>query len=110
MRETPSEMLHGTLDVLILRTLLRGPCHGWGISRRIREASRQVLQVNQGSLYPALYRLERRGWIVSQNGSSDEGRPVRIYRLTPAGRRQLVAGTGEWRTFSLAVNWVLETP
>jgi PadR family transcriptional regulator len=109
MRDAPSEMLHGTLDVLILRTLRRGPCHGWGISRRIREASRDVLQVNQGSLYPALYRLERRGWIVSENGTSEEGRRVRIYRLTPEGRRQLAAGTAEWRAFSLAVNWVLET-
>jgi PadR family transcriptional regulator PadR len=109
MRDAPSELLHGTLDVLILRTLLRGPCHGWGISRRIRERSRDVLRVNQGSLYPALYRLERRGWIASEDGTSEEGRRIRIYRLTAPGRQQLTAGTADWRTFSLAVNWVLET-
>jgi PadR family transcriptional regulator len=109
MRASRSELLHGTLDLLILRTLQRGPCHGWGISRRIREASRDVLRVNQGSLYPALYRLEGQGWIASEDDLSGEGRRVRVYRLTATGRRQLATDTSEWRAFSSAVNLVLKT-
>ena len=109
MSDARADLLQGTLDLLVLKTLALGPRHGWGISKRIREMSREVLQVNQGSLYPALYRLEDRGWITAEEGTSPEGRRVRMYRLTAAGRRQLAAEAEQWRTFSLAVDWVLQT-
>jgi PadR family transcriptional regulator PadR len=103
-----ADLLQGTLDLLILRTLALGPLHGWGISKRIRERSRDVLQVNQGSLYPALYRLEDRGWIDSDWGVSPEGRRAKFYRLTAAGRKQLVAEQTQWRLFAAAVDEVLQ--
>jgi PadR family transcriptional regulator PadR len=103
-----ADLLQGTLDLLILRTLALGPLHGWGISKRIRERSRDVLQVNQGSLYPALYRLEDRGWIESDWGVSPEGRRAKFYRLTADGREQLVAEQSQWRTFAAAVDHVLQ--
>jgi len=103
-----ADLLQGTLDLLILRTLALGPLHGWGISKRIRERSRDVLQVNQGSLYPALYRLEDRGWIDSDWGVSPEGRRAKFYRLTAAGRKQLVAEQTQWRIFAAAVDEVLQ--
>lgn len=103
-----ADFLQGTLDLLILRSLVQRPLHGWGVSKRIRQLSDDVLQVNQGSLYPALYRLQDRGWIVSEWGLSDEGRRARFYTLTAAGRRQLVAEQAEWRRFSIAVEQVLE--
>jgi PadR family transcriptional regulator, regulatory protein PadR len=103
-----ADLLQGTLDLLILRTLALGPLHGWGISKRIRERSRDVLQVNQGSLYPALYRLEDRGWIDSDWGVSPEGRRAKFYRLTAAGRKQLVAERTQWRIFAAAVDEVLQ--
>ena len=109
MADPRADLLQGTLDLLILKTLALGPNHGWAISKRIRELSRDVLQVNQGSLYPALYRLEDRGWIAAEDGSSPEGRRVRQYRLTTAGRKQLAGEAERWRTFSLAVDWVLQT-
>jgi len=102
-----TELLHGTLDLLILRTLGLGPLHGWGISKRIRELSRDVLEINQGSLYPALYRLEERGWIAAAWGLSDEGRRVKTYRLTPRGRRQFEEEEAGWQVFTTAVNEVL---
>jgi len=105
-----AELLQGTLDLLILKTLALGPLHGWGVSRRIRELSRDVLEINQGSLYPALYRLEDRGLIASSWGASEEGRKVKVYRLTPRGRKVFAAEKDEWATFSTAVNEILQTP
>src|ERR671915_2036339 len=102
-----ADLLQGTLDLLILKTVALGPLHGWGISKRIRERSRDVLQVNQGSLYPALYRLEDRGWIESEWGISPEGRRAKFYRLTKAGSKQLAAEQATWRLFTGAVEQVL---
>jgi PadR family transcriptional regulator PadR len=103
-----ADLLQGTLDLLILKTLALGPLHGWGISKRIRERSRDVLQVNQGSLYPALYRLEDRGWIESDWGVSPEGRRAKFYRLTAEGRKQFAAERAQWRIFATAVDEVLQ--
>ena len=108
MAPAPTNLLQGTLDLLILKTLALGPLHGWGISKRIRERSRDVLQVNQGSLYPALYRLEDRGWIESDWGVSPEGRRAKFYRLTTEGRRQFAAERAQWRVFAAAVDQVLQ--
>ena len=102
-----ADLLQGTLDLLVLETLVSGRLHGWGISRRIRERSGDALEVNQGSLYPALYRLEERGWIAAEWGVSGEGRRARFYRLTAVGRRQLRAERAQWRRFSAAVELVL---
>lgn len=103
-----SDMIKGTLDMLILQTLHVEELHGWGIAKRIQEASRETLQINQGSLYPALYRLLDRGWIQARLGESAEGRPVKIYRLTSAGRSQLALERESWAELSVAVNMVLE--
>jgi PadR family transcriptional regulator len=103
-----ADLLQGTLDLLVLKTLALGPLHGWGISKRIRERSRDVLQVNQGSLYPALYRLEDRGWVESEWGISPEGRRAKFYRLTADGRKQLSAERAQWRIFTAAVDQVLQ--
>jgi PadR family transcriptional regulator PadR len=105
--DSKAELLQGTLDLLILKTLALGALHGWGISKRIRQLSSEVLQIGQGSLYPALYRLEDRGWIDAEWGISPEGRKAKFYRLTAEGRRQLGSETESWRLFSLAVNHVL---
>jgi PadR family transcriptional regulator len=105
--DSKAELLQGTLDLLILKTLALGPLHGWGISKRIRQLSSDVLSVGQGSLYPALYRLEDRGWIDAEWGISPEGRKAKFYRLTADGRKQLAAETESWKTFSLAINHVL---
>lgn len=102
-----ADMLQGTLDLLVLKVLRAQALHGWGISRRIRDISRDVLQVNQGSLYPALYRLERQGFIEAEWGISDEGRRAKFYTLTANGRKQLSAVESEWRRFSLAVELIL---
>ena len=102
-----ADMLQGTLDLLVLKVLRAQALHGWGISRRIRDVSRDVLQVNQGSLYPALYRLERQGFIEAEWGISDEGRRAKFYTLTVDGRKQLSAVESEWRRFSLAVELIL---
>jgi PadR family transcriptional regulator, regulatory protein PadR len=109
MADARADLLQGTLDLLILKTLAVGPRHGWGISKRIQETSRDVLTVNQGSLYPALYRLEDRGWIASEWGMSPERRRAKLYRLTAAGRKQLASETEQWKLFSLAVNHILQT-
>ena len=101
------DLLQGTLDLLILRTLQTGPQHGWAISERIQQVSSDVLQVQQGSLYPALHRLEDRGWIASFWGTSENNRRARYYRLTPKGRKQLVAQTSRWDEIVRAVNRVL---
>jgi transcriptional regulator len=105
--DSKAELLQGTLDLLILKTLALGPLHGWGISKRIRQLSSEVLSVGQGSLYPALYRLEDRGWIEAEWGVSPEGRRAKFYRLTADGRKQLASETESWKIFSLAVNHVL---
>src|SRR5690349_4094431 len=91
------EMLQGTLDMLILRTLLFGPAHGHTIAHAIEHASEEVLQVEQGSLYPALHRLQDRGWVTSSWGTSEHNRKAKYYKLTPAGRKQLQAETSRWR-------------
>ncbi len=102
-----ADLLQGTLDLLILKTLALGPLHGWGISKRIRQLSSGVLEVGQGSLYPALYRLEDKGWISARWGTSPEGRRAKFYALTAEGRRQLAAERSQWRRFAGAVEQVL---
>jgi PadR family transcriptional regulator PadR len=102
-----SDLLHGTLDMLILRALSPGPTHGFGVSILIRRISGEVLQVEQGSLYPALYRLEAEGWIKSEWGVSENNRKARFYELTGAGRKQLKAETESWQRVSSAINMVL---
>ena len=102
-----SDRLQGTLDVLILKTLSPGAMHGWGISQRIQQVSEEVLAVNQGSLYPALHRLEERGWISAQWGNSENNRRARFYSLTRSGRRQLADETESWERFAAAVGRVL---
>jgi transcriptional regulator len=102
-----SDLLQGTLDVLVLKILAAGPQHGWGISLRIQQLSEDVLQVNQGSLYPALYRLEGRGWIASAWGTSENNRKAKFYSLTRHGRRQLAEETEGWQRFAGAVARVL---
>jgi PadR family transcriptional regulator PadR len=103
-----TELLQGTLELLILRTLRLGALHGWGISKRVRALSNDVLQINQGSLYPALYRLEQRGLIDAEWGISPEGRKAKFYTLTTAGRAQLAAERASWRAFAGAVEAVLK--
>ena len=107
-RQSKLDLLQGTLDLLILRTLQTEPRHGWAISERIQQISRGVLQVNQGSLYPALHRLERQGWIKAETGVSELGRRARFYRLTPAGKKQLEIETGDWARLAGAIVRVLE--
>ncbi|HEY2164423.1 MAG TPA: PadR family transcriptional regulator [Gemmatimonadaceae bacterium] len=103
----PTELLQGTLDLLILKTLALESLHGWGISKRVQQLSKDALQVHQGSLYPALYRLEDRGWIESEWGTSPEGRRIKFYRLTTAGKRAFADERTSWRHFSAAVELVL---
>jgi len=103
-----SDLLQGTLDLLILRTLNTGPIHGWGIALRIQQVSRDVLQVNQGSLYPALHRLEQQGLIEAQWGNSENNRQAKFYELTKSGRKQLAEETRSWERLSDAVARVLE--
>ncbi len=102
-----SDLLQGTLDLLILRTLSPGPMHGWGISQRIQQTSGEVLQVNQGSLYPALHRLEQQGLIGARWGNSDNNRQAKFYELTREGRRQLAEETRNWERLATAVARVL---
>ena len=107
--KSPPDLLQGTLDLLILKALRRGgPTHGYGVSVLLREWSRDILKVEQGSLYPALYRLEERGWIEWKWGTSENNRRAKFYRLTDAGRRQLRVETDQWRRLSGAVNLVLQ--
>ena len=106
---TRADLLQGTLDLLVLKTLRVEPLHGWGISKRIRQLSSDVLQVNQGSLYPALYRLEEQGWVSAEWGISPEGRRAKFYTLTPLGRKQLADEQASWRLFTSAVEQVLAT-
>ena len=109
MGANPTDRLQGTLDLLILRVLRHDRMHGWGIAVQIQQISRDVLQVNQGSLYPALRRLEERGWIVADWGTSDNNRRARYYALTASGRKQLTQETQSWEEFVLAVTRVLQT-
>jgi PadR family transcriptional regulator, regulatory protein PadR len=104
-----TDLLQGSLDLLILKTLDLEPLHGWAVSKRIQQLSRGVLEVNQGSLYPALYRLRDRGFIESEFGESEEGRPVKIYSLTRKGRSALVREQANWRRFADAVEQILAT-
>jgi PadR family transcriptional regulator, regulatory protein PadR len=101
--------VQGTLDVLILKTIALEPRHGWAIAERIRQVSNEVLQVNQGSLYPALQRLERQGWITAAWGTSDNNRRARFYRLTASGRRHLEQEMAGWERLSGAISLVLRT-
>ena len=108
MSKTKADLLQGTLDLLILRTLALGPLHGWGIAQRIRQRSQEVLQVNQGSLYPALHRLEQQGVLTATWGSTDSNRQAKFYALTVAGRRRLDDETANWTRMATAIGRVLE--
>jgi PadR family transcriptional regulator PadR len=109
MSPTTTDLLQGTLDLLILKTLSLGAQHGWGVAQRIQQTSRDLLQINQGSLYPALHRLEEQGWIESEWGVSDNNRRAKFYRLTPDGQAQLDRETESWRQYAEAVRWVLQS-
>ena len=109
MADQRIDLPQGTLDLLILRTLALGPQHGWGISERVQETSSDVLRIQQGSLYPALHRLERRDWIKARWGTSENNRRAKYYGLTPAGRRQLESETDTWKKLTAAVAQVLGT-
>ncbi|MBV8906073.1 MAG: PadR family transcriptional regulator [Acidobacteriia bacterium] len=108
MTKTGIDLPQGTLDLLILRTLALGPQHGWAISERIQQVSSEVLQVRQGSLYPALHRLERRGWIKARWGASENNRRAKYYELTRSGRKQLNSETDSWRKLAAAVGQILD--
>jgi len=103
-----TDLLQGTLDLLILKTLQAGDMHGWGVAQRIQQLSRDALAVNQGSLYPALHRLEDRGWIAASWGTSENNRRARFYRLTADGRRQLARETAAWTQYAGAVQLILQ--
>lgn len=107
MSTESKDRLHGTLDALVLKTLSDSPLHGYAIAKQIEQATGDTIQVEEGSLYPALYRMEKKGWIESQWGTSEGGRKAKIYRLTPVGRKQLRLETAEWSLFASAVSRVL---
>jgi len=104
-----SDLLQGTLDMLILKIVTLGPIHGYGIAQRIRQISKEVLQVQQGSLYPALHRLEKRGWLSAEWGEAETGREAKFYSLTKVGRRQLEVEAANWDRLSDAVAMILRT-
>ena len=104
----PTDLIQGMLDLLILRTLQLEPLHGWAVAQRIRQISNEVLQVQQGSLYPALHRLEAKGWVRAEWGASDKGKRAKFYSLTAAGRRQLGREKQDWTRLSTAIALVLE--
>ena len=104
---TSTDLLQGTLDLLILQTLSLGPMHGWGVAQRIQQVSKDALQIGQGSLYPAMYRLEYKGWIKSEWGSSENNRRAKFYRLTAVGRKQLESELETWDRLSAAIGLVL---
>ena len=108
MPPAPSDRLQGTLDLLVLRTLRGGAMHGWAVAHQIQLLSRDVLQVSQGAIYPSLHRLEERGWITAEWGSSENNRRARFYSLTAAGKRQLNQETASWEEFVAAVSRVLQ--
>jgi PadR family transcriptional regulator len=105
----PTDLVQGTLDLLILKTVALEPMHGWGIAQRIRQVSKEVLQVNQGALYPALHRLEQSGWIKAKWGESDNNRRAKFYSLTAAGRKYLEREEANWQRLSVAIGLVLDT-
>ena len=105
----PSDMIQGTLDLLILKTIALEPKHGWAIAKRIQQVSEDVLQVTQGSLYPALHRLEQQGWIDAEWRENETGREAKFYSLTKAGRRQLEAELAQWERLSRAIGLVIRT-
>jgi|ERR1700692_4415495 transcriptional regulator len=107
--ERKTDLLQGTLDLLILKIVALGPVHGYGISQRIQQISKEVLQVQQGSLYPALHRLEKRDWLVAEWGESENGRQAKFYKLSAVGRKQLVAEEATWNRLSEAVALILQT-
>jgi transcriptional regulator len=107
LSESTSELLQGTLELLVLKTLSLEPMHGWGIAQRIQQLSRDVFQVNQGSLYPALQRMLRKGWIKSAWRPSENNRRARYYTLTAEGQRQIAKERESWDRASMAVNWIL---
>ena len=109
MAKTRTDLMQGTLELLILKTLSRGSMHGYGIAKRIHEAVDDVLRVEDGSLYPALYRMEERGWVSSAWGVSENNRRARFYKLTRAGRKQLEGEQANWRRISEAVTRILRT-
>jgi PadR family transcriptional regulator, regulatory protein PadR len=109
MKSEKSDILQGTLDMLILKIVALGPIHGYAISLRIQQISRDVLQVQQGSLYPALHRLEVRGWLMAEWGDSETGREAKFYKLTKAGRKQLHLETTDWARMSNAIALILQT-
>jgi PadR family transcriptional regulator, regulatory protein PadR len=104
-----SELLQGTLDMLILKIVALGPVHGYGISQRIKQITREVLQVQQGSLYPALHRLERRDWLEAEWGESDNGRQAKFYRLSAKGKKQLAREESNWERLASAVTLIMQT-
>jgi transcriptional regulator len=106
----PTDLVQGTLDLLILKTIALDPMHGWGIAQRIRMVSKDVLQVNQGALYPALHRLEQQGWITAKWGESANNRRAKYYSVTPAGRKYLNQERANWNRLSSAIDLVLDTP
>lgn len=108
MPPTPTDLLRGTLDLLILRTLAAEPMHGWALSQRIQQQSENMLRVGQGSLYPALQRLEQQGWIASEWHPTEQNRPAKYYTLTASGRRALAAETRSWRQYVHAVDLILD--
>lgn len=108
MAEDRPDLLQGTLELLVLRILALEPMHGWGISQRIQQMSRDTFHVNQGSLYPALQRMKRKGWVTSEWRVTENNRRARYYRLTTAGGKQLVAERAAWERSSAAVNWILD--
>ncbi len=107
-RPSIPDLLPGTLDLLILRTLQTGPLHGWAVAERIQQISQDVLQIHQGSLYPALHRLEHQGWIEAEWAVSELGRRAKYYRLTASGRRQLAVEAGEWERMATAIGRVMK--
>jgi PadR family transcriptional regulator PadR len=109
MADTKSDLLQGTLDLLILKIVALGPLHGYGITQRLRQISNEVLQVPQGSLYPALHRLEERGWLTASWNESETGRPAKFYRLSQKGRKQLTKEEEGWQRMTDAIALVLRT-
>lgn len=105
----PDDLLQGTLDLLVLKVLALGPLHGYGIAQRIRQVSKDALQVQQGSLYPALHRLEKRGWLLAEWTESETGRPARFYRLSAKGRKQLAEEEKTWQRITAAIALVLQS-
>jgi PadR family transcriptional regulator PadR len=109
MPNEKSDLLQGTLDMLILKIVALGPVHGYGISLRIRQISKEVLKVQQGSLYPALHRLEKRGWLAAEWGESDNGRQAKFYKLSAKGRKQLQSEESNWERLAQAVTQIMQT-